>query len=110
MWDDTIEVLTYPVLRSRGRDTPDYSQTPTAVPVYFVDVQPSSSVEATDHRVSTSDGWDVYVRHESIPEGVTLTEKTIVRFRGVRYQVDGKPAVWTGSLAHTICHLVTWSP
>lgn len=110
MYDDTVEVLVYPTQRVRGRDIPDYTATPTATPIYYVDMQPSASVEETTHRVSTSDGWDLFVREESIPAGVELTEKTLIRWRGNRYEVEGKPAVWTGLLAHTICHLIDWAP
>lgn len=104
---DTVEVLTYPTTRDRGRDVPDYSQTPTAVAVPVFSVQPGPSTELVAQRSdATAVRWTVWA-----PPGSPFTDDSIVRYGGRVYQVDGEPQAWrsiSGRLDHMVVALVSW--
>ena len=112
MWRSTIEVLTFPTVRDRGRDVPDFTATPTAVPIRGVDVQPGASTElAAQRRDATLVRWTVYVGPGSVPEGVSLTEGSIVRLAGGDVcEVDGLPMAWVEGSAvdHILLALKEW--
>jgi hypothetical protein len=114
MFADTIEVLTYPTVLDYGRPVPDFTQNPAAVPVAGVDAQPGASSELIAQRAAGSAvRWSVFVPHRVLPAGVTLSESSIVRFRGRRYEVDGDPLEWgdgSGPLDHLVVALVSWEP
>lgn len=114
MFDDRFDVLTYPTVPDRGRDVPDYTATPTAVPVAGVDLQPGASDELIAQRSdATAVRWTAYVPYASIPAGVALTDATIVRVRGRRHQVNGQPLEWgdgSSRLDHLVVALVSWEP
>lgn len=104
MWQDTVEVLTYPMITERGKQVPDYTATPTAVSVTSVDVQPGSSTELpVGERTGSSVRWSVFMRGAP-----ALTDKSIVRYLGRVYQVDGEPDTWAGTLAYRVARLVDW--
>lgn len=104
MWQDTVEVLTYPTVTERGKQVPDYTATPTAAPITGVDVQPGSSTELPPGPVTgTAVRWTVFMRGAP-----ALSDKSIVRYLGRVYQVDGEPDTWAGSLAYRVARLVDW--
>lgn len=105
MWGDTVYVLTYPTITERGITKPDLTATPTAQAITGVDVQPGVSVELkdADRREAASVRWTVFM--QGAP---ALTDKSIVRWQGVAYQVDGEPASWGGTLAYRAALLVDW--
>lgn len=105
MWDDTVSVLNYPTVTERGVTRPDLTATPTEVAVTGVDVQPGVSVELADadRREGTSIRWTVFL--SDVP---VLSDKSIVRWQGRVYQVDGEPATWGGDLAYRVAFLVDW--
>lgn len=110
MFDDSIDVLTYPTVLDRNRPVPNYDATPVSVTITGVDAQPGASTELLAlQRSGVAVRWTVYVPYERIPYGVTLNARSIVRIGTDIYQVDGQPAKWSGSLGHLVLSLTDWS-
>jgi hypothetical protein len=110
VFDDTIEVLSYTSITVRGRVVPDYSSTPTAVPITGVDVQPGVTQEMVEtHRAGSEVQFTVYIPAERIPAGVTINALSVIRYDGERFQVSGRPDKWTGHLAHRVVYLTDWA-
>lgn len=103
MWQDTVEVLTYPTVTERGRTVPDYTATPTAVSISGVDVQPGSSAELqdADRREGVQIRWTVYIKGNP-----SLTGH--MRYLGRVFKVEGEPLTWGGPMAHRVVSLVDW--
>ena len=51
----------------------------------------------------------VFVPAEQVPSSVNLTARSIVRFKGDVYQVDGEPGRWFNSLGYLVLALVDWA-
>lgn len=111
MFGETVAVLTYPTILDRGRNVPDYDQAPTAVDIDGCDVQPGASTELlAQRRDATGVRWSVFIPAGRKPDGVLLSERTIMRVRGETFQVDGRPAEWLdgGPLDYYGVLLVAW--
>lgn len=112
MFDDAVTVVQFPTVRDRGRDVPDLAADPTSgVELVGVDVQPGASTElVAQRRDATLIRWTVWIPAAVVPAGMVITDASIVRFRGLLYQVDGDPQVWlTGApLDHLIVLLKAW--
>ena len=108
----TVEVLTYPTVSDYGREEPDYSAEPTAVALHGVELQPGASTELiAQRRDATAVRWTVFVPTSSVPAGVELTDKTVIRVNGDDVcQVDGRPLAWIdgGPLDHYLVSLTDW--
>lgn len=88
---ETVHVLTYPMIKERGKQIPDTSAEPARDAVPWCDVQPGVSVELqAERRDSTSISWTVFA-----PAGAPIGTDSIVEVRGDPYQVDGEPQDWT---------------
>lgn len=110
MFDDSLDVLTFPTVSDRGRQVPDYSATPTSVTITGVDAQPGASTELIAlQREGVELRWTVYVPLEQIPAGVSLNARSIVRVAGDRCQVNGQPMRWAGDLGCLVLALTEWS-
>lgn len=110
MFDDSLDVLTFPTVSDRGRQVPDYSATPTSVTITGVDAQPGASTELIAlQREGVEIRYSVYVPLGVIPSGVLLSARSIVRLRGEMCQVNGQPQQWTGALGFLLLALTEWS-
>ena len=91
-----------------GTSTDPYSQlpvqddwnNPTTHDIPGCDAQPGASAEYLIGRDFSEVAFTVYA-----PAGSDVTEYDRVLFRGVVYDVDGTPEVWTGRLGHVVVHL-----
>lgn len=79
---------------------PDWSLTPTTHDIPGCDAQPGASAEYMISRDFSEVAFTVYA-----PSGSDVTEYDRVLFRGVIYDVDGHPEVWSGRLGHVVVHL-----
>lgn len=69
-------------------------------------VQPGATAEALEGRDTTTVRWTVYA-----PEGTPVDSTDAIEYEGVRYAVDGQPAVHrspTGATSHVAILLVDW--
>jgi hypothetical protein len=83
-----------------GNMEPNWSDAAT-LSISGCSVQPGASTEDQTNRSGVSTLWTVYA-----PPTSDVTAHDAVDFRGVRYQVNGEPALWSqGFLDHMVIQL-----
>lgn len=103
---ETVTVVEPAWVTDRNTQVADYDHPASVVAVAGCSVQPGASAETLAGRQAVVARWTVFM-----PEGTAPSPQAQVIVRGVRYAVDGQPAVWdspTGALSHVVVLLIDW--
>lgn len=82
---DSITILRAPPVDEDG----DPTGPPAEIPVVGCNVQPSTSREDTDQRVTVTGEWTAW-----LPPGTDVRPTDRILWDGQTYEVDGAPAAW----------------
>jgi hypothetical protein len=106
MFDDTLTLLTYPLVEdAHGSTAPDLTGTPVSVAVPGCDAQPGAPAEMVDRKEMARVEWTVWA-----PAGTSVAHNQFAKVNGGELcRVVGVPMQWAGALGHAVIYLERWT-